>query len=128
MFLVSIDHLDQINRIHGRAIGDFVLRSVAGALRRSMRPEDFVSRWAGDRFCAMLPMTTRFDAEKVAERSLHAIEAIEILVDGKAMHVEVSIGLASREEGCRDIAGMVKLAGGALGRTKTESRAVTAVA
>ena len=73
-------------------------------------------------------MTTRFDAEKVAERSLHAIEAIEILVDGKAMHVEVSIGLASREEGCRDFAAMVKLAGSSFGRAKTESREVTAVA
>jgi diguanylate cyclase (GGDEF)-like protein len=128
VFLVSIDDLRQINNRHGRAIGDFVLRSVAGALRRSMRPEDFVCRWAGDRFCAMLPMTSRADAEKVAERSLQAIEAIEILVDGKRMPVEVSVGIASREDAGRDFGAMVKLAAGSLGQAKAVDRAASAVA
>jgi diguanylate cyclase (GGDEF)-like protein/PAS domain S-box-containing protein len=66
----DIDHFKRINDSHGHATGDEVLRIVANVLARQARLTDFVARWGGEEFLAVLPVDVsgaRVFAERVRE-------------------------------------------------------------
>jgi diguanylate cyclase len=52
---VDIDGLKQANDQHGHEFGDEVIRTVAQAVRGSVREGDLVARWGGDEFLVVGP-------------------------------------------------------------------------
>ena len=54
VMLFDVDRFKSVNDCYGHACGDTVLRSVATTLKSSVRASDFVCRWAGDEFLAIL--------------------------------------------------------------------------
>jgi diguanylate cyclase (GGDEF)-like protein len=50
LLFFDLDGFKQINDRHGHIAGDHCLRSFAGALRDSFRPDDYVIRYGGDEF------------------------------------------------------------------------------
>jgi diguanylate cyclase (GGDEF)-like protein len=50
LLFFDLDGFKQINDRHGHLAGDHCLRSFAGALRDSFRPDDYVIRYGGDEF------------------------------------------------------------------------------
>jgi diguanylate cyclase (GGDEF)-like protein len=51
---VDVDHLKEINDVHGHAAGDQVLQAVAETLRTTLRGYDLIFRYGGDEFvCAL---------------------------------------------------------------------------
>ena len=50
LLFFDLDDFKQINDRHGHIAGDHCLRSFAGALRDSFRPDDYVIRYGGDEF------------------------------------------------------------------------------
>jgi diguanylate cyclase (GGDEF)-like protein len=120
--IFDIDHFKQINDRHGHAAGDAVLCAVAATLRHNLRDEDFVCRWGGDEFCALLPRAKREQAQKVAERILHAIEELDILFEERTIKVALSIGVVTDEGQAKDVSELVGRADAALYRAKAEGR------
>jgi diguanylate cyclase (GGDEF)-like protein len=118
LFLVDIDHFKRFNEEYGNAIGDFILRAAAEALHRSLRGEDYLCRWGADQFCALLPGTSREGAERAAERAFAAIEGLDIAVGGKAIHLQVNIGIVTRGDDGPEFPLLVKLADAALYQAK----------
>ena len=118
LFLVDIDHFKRFNEEYGNAIGDFILKAAAEALRRSLREEDSLCRWGADQFCALLPGTSREGAERAAERAFEAIGALDIVVGGKAIHLEVNLGIVTRGNDGPEFPLLVKLADAALYQAK----------
>lgn len=74
--MIDIDGLKQTNDKHGHAAGDKALMFVADILRSKLRHGDFLARWGGDEFVAIMPDTDRFRAEE-------AIGRIQTLLDGR---------------------------------------------
>jgi len=64
----DIDHFKRINDRLGHAVGDDVLRSVAGSLRDGLRRNDVAIRWGGEEFLVFLPNTPLDDAVPLTER------------------------------------------------------------
>jgi len=62
----DLNGLKLANDALGHEEGDRLLQSVAGALRRSCRPEDVIARWGGDEFIILLPLTTEREAMEIA--------------------------------------------------------------
>jgi diguanylate cyclase (GGDEF)-like protein len=74
---LDVDDLRKINERFGHAVGDALLRSVAGVLRNSLRQTDLVSRLGAERFAILLP-------EADGEAARGAIRKLEGVLAGVA--------------------------------------------
>lgn len=66
--VADIDGLHSVNESEGRNVGDAMIRTVADAIRRSVREVDVVARFGGDEFLIVLPSTHFAGSVTVAER------------------------------------------------------------
>lgn len=55
LLMVDVDNLKTVNDNHGHLVGDELLRTVVGSLRRATRETDWVARYGGDEFAIVLP-------------------------------------------------------------------------
>jgi diguanylate cyclase (GGDEF)-like protein len=54
---VDLNRFKHLNDRFGHDVGDRVLRTVGGMLRRHVRESDYVIRWGGDEFLLLLTCT-----------------------------------------------------------------------
>ena len=92
--IVDIDHFKSVNDRFGHAAGDHVLCAIAGRLSDHSRRVDFVGRWGGEEFIAVLPDAGPEVAAAAAEalRDAGAVQAVELGAD--RVTVTVSVGWA----------------------------------
>lgn len=90
LLLIDVDGLKSVNDEHGHAAGDRLLRSVAAAIRMTVRATDFGSRWGGDEFAIVAPHTPREAANRLAERLQHHLTRHSRAAD---LAVSVSVGI-----------------------------------
>jgi diguanylate cyclase (GGDEF)-like protein len=76
--LFDLDHFKRVNDIHGHAKGDEVLASVGAAVAAAVRESDFVGRYGGEEFVALLPDTDVDGGATLAEKLRLVIEGLEI--------------------------------------------------
>ncbi len=92
---MDIDDFKTINDQYGHSIGDRLLASVAGVMRRELRQMDILTRYAGDEFVAIMPMASSSMAEGVAERMRNAVEEQLFSVKtGTMIGLGLSVGVA----------------------------------
>lgn len=94
VLLLDADHFKAINDRHGHAAGDEVLRTIAGRLRENLRGTDLIARFGGEEFLVVLPETATDQAGPAADRLRDEIARRPVTVDGTAISVTVSIGVA----------------------------------
>lgn len=90
--IVGVDEMSRLNREWGKHVGDEVLKQVAKALKAGLRAEDLIARHAGDQFSALLPETTREEAEPLLNSVRSAVANVEFFVQGQSRQVTISIG------------------------------------
>lgn len=73
--LFDINGLRFVNRDHGSAAGDELLRRTSAALACAARPEDTLVRWAGEEFLLLLPGLRAAAASRVAEDAARDLES-----------------------------------------------------
>lgn len=122
LLVFDLDHFKAVNDKHGHSAGDAMLKAVADALRISLRDEDFLCRWGGDEFCALLPRTNQDQARSLAGRALHSIGELTLSHHGKDINIEMSIGIVTDEDHSRSLLSLVDLADAALYRAKEQGR------
>lgn len=94
LLMIDVDGFKQINDSCGHAVGDEVLKLVAGLLLKSCRNIDVVGRYGGDEFLVLLIETAEAEAEKIAGRIRERVG--EMAIAGLKHPVRLSIGVASR--------------------------------
>jgi diguanylate cyclase (GGDEF)-like protein/putative nucleotidyltransferase with HDIG domain len=93
---MDIDDFKIINDKYGHSIGDRLLASVAGVVRRELRQMDILTRYAGDEFVAIMPMASSKMAVSISERMRNAVEEQLFSVrNGTMVGLGVSLGVAS---------------------------------
>jgi diguanylate cyclase (GGDEF)-like protein len=90
--LFDLDHFKLVNDVNGHAKGDEVLAAVGDAVASVVRASDFVGRYGGEEFLALLPDTGREGALHVAQKLRSAIAQID--VPGVSRKVTASFGVA----------------------------------
>jgi diguanylate cyclase (GGDEF)-like protein/putative nucleotidyltransferase with HDIG domain len=92
---MDIDNFKAVNDEFGHAVGDRLLATVAGVIRRELRQMDILSRYAGDEFVAIMPMASSIMAIQVGERMRKAVEAHTFAVRTDTLvGLGVSLGVA----------------------------------
>lgn len=122
VLMFDVDHFKKVNDQYGHATGDAVLKATATTLRRSLRDEDFLCRWGGDEFCALLPRAKSEQARSVADRVIQGFSEADFPVEGKSIKIAVSVGAASYDGKGKDFSSIVKEADSAMYRTKQAGR------
>lgn len=92
--LADVDFLADINRDHGREIGDIVLRAVTQFFNAAVREMDVVARYHGDEFVLMLPGTVLDNGVRAAERIRNAISMCKLRLNTCELTFTVSAGVA----------------------------------
>jgi len=95
ILMVDIDHFKRVNDEHGHLVGDQALRWVATTLQNELRSMDFLCRYGGEEFCAILPETNRPGVARAGERLRSAIERTLFAHDGVQISLSISVGGAS---------------------------------
>ena len=94
LIFIDLDGFKTINDRHGHAVGDRLLRAVAGRLRRVVRRSDTVARLGGDEFTIILEgLGHPNDAARVAQDALASL-AKSFELGGLEVHVGASLGVA----------------------------------
>lgn len=74
--MLDIDHFKRVNDVYGHAVGDEVLKAVAGSIKDQLRNIDMVFRFGGEEFLIVLSNTTGEAAAMVGERLRHAAQQL----------------------------------------------------
>ncbi|MCX2981649.1 GGDEF domain-containing protein [Halieaceae bacterium IMCC14734] len=71
LLIIDLNNFKQINDNHGHAVGDEILRNMAGRMRAGFRQSDFIARLGGDEFAVILgAVDHRSGMEQAIERFL----------------------------------------------------------
>jgi diguanylate cyclase (GGDEF)-like protein len=118
LLFVDLDGFKQLNDTYGHAFGDKVLHLTAERMLSVVREVDTVTRHGGDEFVILLAELTRpEDARTVAEKIVAAISA-EAEIDGHAVHVTASVGIAIHPDHGEDFETLLSRADAAMYESK----------
>ncbi|HMJ15420.1 MAG TPA: sensor domain-containing diguanylate cyclase, partial [Polyangiaceae bacterium] len=95
VLVCDIDHFKKVNDTHGHDVGDVVIRGFADVLRKVKRDTDVVGRFGGEEFVVVCEETDERGALQLAERIRSELEASSFKVEGSALRVTCSLGVAT---------------------------------
>ena len=91
--MIDLDHFKRINDEHGHQRGDQVIVAAAACLTRTfLRKNDFVARYGGEEYAAILPDTSMEHAAPLAERLRQRTAELSVQDARPALRVACSIG------------------------------------
>ena len=119
---IDLDNFKWVNDTLGHPVGDLLLRAVAGRLGAELRADDLVARLGGDEFAVLQgDVSDPADVTHLAERLVAAI-AEPYDLDGHAISISASIGVALAPGDSLDADRLLKNADIALYRAKGDGR------
>lgn len=86
VIMMDLDHFKHFNDRYGHAVGDALLREVAGHIRNQIRGEDIACRYGGEELFVILPGATMEQATRRAEDLRLGVKSIRV------QHQEQSVG------------------------------------
>jgi diguanylate cyclase (GGDEF)-like protein len=97
LLVIDIDDFKKCNDTYGHLAGDAALKQVAGQIIQSARGCDFIARYGGDEFFAVLTETDEPGAVVVAERIRVGVERHVFLDENQCeiSPLSVTIGISS---------------------------------
>jgi two-component system, cell cycle response regulator len=120
--MIDIDHFKVVNDTYGHAIGDAVIKDVAGIIKSSIRDVDTACRWGGEEFIVLTPMTPQANAELLAQRILKSVSE-HVFAGINSAQLTVSIGIADVSgSGIDSVNKLIQAADIALFRAKKKGR------
>jgi diguanylate cyclase (GGDEF)-like protein len=96
--MVDLDHFKRVNDTYGHLVGDQVLREVAQRIDGEIRDSDAAARFGGDEFAILMPDTDAEQAQRLAQRILHAVCGTPVAVNStstESIKITLSIGIAA---------------------------------
>lgn len=123
VLMLDLDHFKNVNDVHGHAIGDALLKSVADEVAAIIPPSSMSARLGGDEFaCAFA-----YDAAnpEVVERIAQAIVGRlgqPFDASGTFVHISASVGIARSETDCDTMDALMRRADIAMYAAKHQGR------
>ena len=92
-FYLDLNRFKNINDTLGHAAGDQLLTQAAQRLQNAVHEGDLLARLGGDEFALIAPGLSGAEAQRVAERLLAELRH-PFSVQGHALHIDASVGVA----------------------------------
>lgn len=119
VLLIDLDRFNEINNTLGTPIGDYVLCEVGRRLRAELGDDTLVARIGADEYALLCPWTKGVPgALAIAAIAQSSLET-PIALEGVALNVEASIGIAVMREHAEDLDTLLQRADLALARAKS---------
>jgi diguanylate cyclase (GGDEF)-like protein len=127
ILMVDIDHFKKINDNYGHQAGDLVLSYFGKLILNAMRNSDIAARYGGEELLVIAPNTPMLPAGELAERLRQHVETHELVLTSEgsqrqAIHITVSIGVATYDSKMDGVKELVQDADEALYRAKQAGR------
>lgn len=92
LLMIDMDHFKQINDTYGHPVGDQVLKEVASRILHAVRSYDFVGRYGGEEFIAVVSNCCAESLQTIAERVLTSVGSAPCATSSANLQVTLSIG------------------------------------
>lgn len=127
VLMMDIDHFKKVNDAFGHDAGDHVLKTIANTLKSALRPYDFLGRWGGEEFLALISFADENLMRTLAERFRFLTQESHPSWNGRTLTVTISVGgaLAASAD---TLETLVKLADDHLYKSKNSGRNRVSVA
>ena len=99
VLFLDLDDFKTINDTFGHQAGDELLIAIAGALARSVRPEDTVARLGGDEFAILVERGASEGTARMLADRLHTALRSPVRVAGRDRAIGASIGISLGDSG-----------------------------
>lgn len=96
--MLDLDDFKQVNDTFGHKVGDKMLREVGRLLQTQLREYDFLARYAGDEFVAIVQDVMGEQVDELRERIEHTISSFALHVRAEH-HARVGISVGSATYG-----------------------------
>jgi diguanylate cyclase (GGDEF)-like protein len=121
LIMVDLNGFKPINDIFGHDAGDELLVHVSSQLLKSLRKADILSRWGGDEFVIILPITTREEVINVCGKlSSKLSKPLHLSQHDKSVFVTASMGVSFYPDDQVDLLELIRLADKAMYQVKKE--------
>lgn len=108
--VLTVDHLQQINKLYGHAVGDEVLSRIGRLLRRTFQ-SDIVCRWGGAEFVvAMYGMTQKDGWQRIEEVAETLSQESFVSPHGSDFQVSFHAGVAQYPQHGKDLQALYQVA------------------
>jgi diguanylate cyclase (GGDEF)-like protein len=121
LVFLDVDRFKHVNDALGHGAGDKLLQQLAARLAAGVRASDTACRCGGDEFVVLLPEINGRKAADAVANGIRAQLAPPYLIDGAAVTVTVSIGVAVHPVDAMGYADLARLADVAMYRNKARS-------
>jgi diguanylate cyclase (GGDEF)-like protein len=118
----DLDHFKFVNDTLGHSVGDEFLQTVATRLKGLVREMDTVARVGGDEFVILIPDVSRAEDISVIAQKLLASVGRPLQVEGRALQITASIGVATYPSDGEDAESLLRNADTAMYRAKEVGR------
>lgn len=100
LLMLDLDGFKAVNDTFGHKVGDKLLKEISKVMRGQLRDYDFLARYAGDEFVAIVPETDDRSVQELAQRIERAVTNFVLPIgDGRFARVGISVGAASYPAG-----------------------------
>jgi len=123
MLYIDIEHFSLINQRYGYEIGDAVLIKLANRITRAIQRTNHSARAGADKFLIALQVSSRADAEAIAERIIEYVSR-PIHLRENQLTVRATIGIAMYPSDSEVIDVLPELAESAKGSARNRNRRI----
>ncbi|HNU07362.1 MAG TPA: diguanylate cyclase, partial [Pyrinomonadaceae bacterium] len=96
LLMLDLDGFKAVNDTFGHKVGDKLLKEISKVMRGQLRDYDFLARYAGDEFVAIIPETDDRSVNELCQRIEKAVSNFILPVgDGRFARVGISVGAAT---------------------------------
>jgi len=123
LLVMDLDGFKAVNDSYGHKLGDMMLKAVGAVINEQLREYDFLARYGGDEFVAIIPETDSDAADSLHERITNAVNAFRLPTGtGAKARVGVSLGSSSYPENGETLDTLIEAADKAMYAVKEENR------
>jgi diguanylate cyclase (GGDEF)-like protein len=121
IIMIDIDNFKIINDTYGHLVGDQILKEFTAIISNTIRKSDFVGRYGGEEFLAVIPDLDVDEVKTIAERIRKNIESETFHIGSLSLKITASLGVYVLTEKTK-IEDAIKLADDALYEAKKSGK------